>query len=307
MTIANSKQTSVGGIATDLWPFLRDFATFAGRKGVFAAVFVVLGSLLEGLSLVLLVPLLAIIIGSGLPSGRLARMAAAVFDLFRVEQPLGQLTLLLAVFGVLIIVRAVVLYIRDMAVARLRTAFVEAHRLHIVECLAAAPWDQIVRLRHARVTQLMSGDLQRIGAAANFVLQFTISVAMLLAQCVLVFLLAPILAALALGLLVIGGIVFVPVVRRAHVLGGITTNTNLSMLNSIAQFLGGLKLAISQNQQTNFIAEFRQNLREQARQQIEFARQQTTSRLALSTISAFAGGLLVLVGFGAFQIGRAHV
>jgi ATP-binding cassette subfamily C protein len=305
MTIANSKRTDGGSIASELRPFLRDFAAFAGRKGIVAAIFVVLGALLEGLSLVLLVPLLAIMIGSGLPSGRLARMAAAVFDLFGVEQPLGQLTLLLAVFGVLIIVRAVVLYIRDMAVARLRTAFVEAHRLRIVECLAAAPWDRIVRLRHARITQLMSGDLQRIGAAASFVLQLTISVAMLLAQCVLVFLLAPILAALALGILVVGGIVFVPVVRRAHTLGGITTDTNLSLLNSIAQFLGGLKLAISQNLQTNFIVEFRQNLREQARQQIEFARQQTTSRLALSTISAFAGGLLVLVGFGAFHVAPA--
>jgi ATP-binding cassette, subfamily C, bacterial len=305
MTIATSKRTDGGSIVSELRPFLRDFAVFAGRRGVFAAVFVVLGALLEGLSLIMLVPLLAIVIGSDLPSGRLAQATTIMFDFFQVERPLGQLTLLLAVFGALIVVRAAVLYVRDMTVIRLRTEFVEVHRLHIVECLTEAPWDRIVRLRHARITQLMGGDLQRIGVAASFVLQFAISVTMLLMQCVLIFLLAPILAALTLGFLAVGSIVFLPVMRRAHVLGGVTTDTNLSLINSIAQFLGGLKLAISQNLQTSFLAEFRQNLRELARQQIEFAHQQITSRHALSTISAFAGGLLVLVGFGAFHVAPA--
>jgi len=302
MTIANSKRTDGGGIATDLWPFLRDFAAFAGRKGIVAAIFVVLGALLEGLSLVLLVPRLAIVIGSGVPSGRIALAVAAVFDWFRVEQPLGQLTLLLALFGALMIMRAVVLYVRDVTVAELQTDFVEGQRLRIAECLATAQWDQVVRLRHARITQLMSGDIQRIGTTAFIVLRCIVATAMLLAQCLLVFLLAPVLAGLAFGFLAVSAIAFVPIVRRAHVFGVIVTDTNLSLLNSTAQFLGGLKLAISQNLQTSFIAEFRQSLRDLTRRQVAFIRQQTTSRLALSAVSAFAGGLLVLVGFGAFQV-----
>ena len=128
---------------------------------------------------------------------------------------------------------------------------------------------------------------------------------MLLAQCVLVFLLAPVLAGLALGFLAVSAIMFVPVVRRAHVLGAILTDSNLSLLNSTAQFLGGLKLAISQNLQSSFVAEFRQSLHELTGRQIEFVRQQTNRRLALSTVSAFAGGLLVLIGFGAFQVAPA--
>jgi len=305
MTSPDSNQTDGTTFATDLRSFLRDFAAFAGRKGVVAAIFIALGALLEGLSLILLVPLLGIVIGSGLPFGRLARAVAAVFDLFAVERPLGQLTLLLALFGALMIVRAVVLYIRDVTVAELQTEFVEGQRLRIAECLAAAQWDQVVRLRHARVTQLMSGDIQSIGSASFILLRCTVAAAMLLAQCGLVFLLAPFLACLALGFFAVSAIVLVPVIRRAHVFGAIVVDTNLSLLNSTAQFLGGLKLAISQNLQSSFVAEFRQSLHELTRRQVAFIRQQTNSRLALSTLSAFAGGLLVLIGFGAFHVAPA--
>lgn len=65
-----SNQSDGGYFASDLRAFLRDFVSFAGRKGAVAAIFVVLGAALEGLSLILQVPLLGIVIGSGLPSGR---------------------------------------------------------------------------------------------------------------------------------------------------------------------------------------------------------------------------------------------
>ena len=118
-------------------------------------------------------------------------------------------------------------------------------------------------------------------------------------------LLAPALAALALGLLALGAAAFVRVVRRAHALGRVVTNANLSLLDATAQFLGGLKLAMSQNLQSSFIAEFRQTLHELARRQIDYVRQQSRSRIALSTLPTLVGGLLVLVGFGVFHVAAA--
>ncbi|MEI9805524.1 MAG: ABC transporter transmembrane domain-containing protein [Pseudolabrys sp.] len=287
--------------------FLTDFAVFAGRKGLIAALFVGLGAVLEGLSLVLLVPLLGIVIGSGLPAGRLAGAAAHMFGLFGVERPFGQLTVLLAIFGVLMILRAVVLYTRDVTVAELQTGFVEAQRLRVAESLASARWDQVARLRHARITQLMSGDIQRVGSAALLMLRCVVAGAMLLAQCALVFLLAPALAVLALGILALSAILFAPVVRRAMQLGAILTDANLSLLNSTAQFLGGLKLAISQNLQSSFVTEFRESLHALTSRQIEFTRRETNRRLVLSTVLAMAGGLLVLIGFGVFEIAPAKL
>jgi ABC-type multidrug transport system fused ATPase/permease subunit len=305
MAIPDTEPRIRTGIAGNLRRFLRDFMAFAGRRGILAAVFVALGALVEGLSLVLLVPLLGIVIGSGVPSGWLARSMAALFGFFRVESRFGHLTLMLVLFGVLMIVRAVVLYIRDIHVVELQTGFVEGQRLRMAERLAAARWDQVAGLRHARITQLMGGDIQRIGAAAFILLRCVVAAAMLIVQGVLVFLLAPLLAVLTFGCLAVSAIVFVPVIRRSHELGAMLTDSNLSLLDSTTQFLGGLKLAISQNLQSNFVTEFRQNLRAQTSRQIENVRQQTNRRLVLSTLSGFAAGLLVLIGFGILEIAPA--
>ncbi len=282
--------------------FLRDFARFSGRKGVIGALFMAAGALVEGLSLVLIIPLIAIVTASDTSFGWLERGAARAFGLFGVTTHFGRLALLLGAFGVLMIVRAIVISIRDAAVAELQTGFVESHRLRIAELLAGASWDQVARLRHARITHLLSGDIQRIGILANTMLRSGVAAAMLIAQCVLVFLLAPALAAMTVAALLAITLGFLPVMRRASEIGRAVTEGNLSLLNSAGQFLGGLKLAMSQNLQGSFVAEFRAMVHDLTERQIEFMRQQSHSRLAFSTITALAGGLLVLIGFGAFQI-----
>ena len=292
-------------LAVVLRQFLTEFASFAGRKGISAACLVAGGAVFEALSLVLLIPLISLAIGSDLPSGRIGRTAAAALRFVGVETPLARLALFLGMFGVLVVVRAVVISFRDVTVATLQIGFVEALRLRVAQCLVGAQWDQVVRLRHARVTHLMSGDIQRIGAMTQLVLQFAVSCAMLLAQCALVLLLAPVFAACALALLLLGAILFLPVVRRAHALGGVMTNANLSLLDATMQFLGGLKLAMSQNLQSRFIDEFRQSLNELTRRQLDYFRQQSRVRVALATLPALAGSLLVLFGFGVFHLGPA--
>ena len=292
-------------LAAELRALLRDFAAFAGKRGVLAAAFVALGALFEGLGLALIVPLLGIVSGSGPELGHIERSARAAFRVFHVESPIGQLQILLALFGAVVVVRAIVIYVRDVMVADLQSGFVEAVRLRIAEQLSAAPWAELARLRYARITHAMSADLQRVGAAIFFALQCAVSIAMLAAQCALVLLLAPTLALLAICILLAGAVVVIPAVRRMHGLGGVVTGANLSLLNATAQFLNGLKLAVSQNLQSGFLAEFRQALREMRVRQVEFTRRQSGSRLVLTTLSALAGASLVLIGFGAFHVAPA--
>lgn len=220
--------------------FLRDFASYSGRKAAVTTGLIVLSALLEGITLAFLVPLLGIVIGSGLPAGWMERGVNAVLQqFFHAERPFEKLTVILALFGALIVVRAVVISLRDTRVAELQIGFVEAKRARVAALLAAAPWDQLVGLRHARITHLMSGDVQRVGSGAYVLLQGGVAAATLLAQCALVFILTPAMGLVAVALLAISGIILVPITRRAYRLGGIVTNANLSLLNSTAQFLGG--------------------------------------------------------------------
>lgn len=296
------ERTSIG---TGLHEFLRDFVTYAEAKAISAGLLVAVGAVLEAFGLVLIIPVISLAIGPDLPSGKIGKAAATALQAVGIDTRFGRLALLLGVFGVLLILRAVVISIRDVKVVALQTGFVEALRLRIAQSLVGAPWEQVVRLRHSRITHLMSGDIQRIGAMTQFFLQFIVSGAMLVAQCILVLAVAPAFAALALTLLFLGAIAFLPIIRRAHAMGSITTNANLSLLDSTAQFLGGLKLAISQNLQNRFIDEFQQSLHELTRRQIDFFRQQSRVRVTLMTLPALAAGGLVLLGFGVFHLAPA--
>lgn len=289
----------------DLRRFLRDYSAYAGGRGVAAAILIALGAVFEGIGLVLIVPLLDIVIGSHSPGGLLDSLARALFQRLGIERPAGQLALLLGLFALLMVVRAVILSRRDVAVAALQAGFVEMRRGRIVEQLAAASWQRLAQLRHARVTQIMSGDIARVGAIAYYVSQCAIAVALLLAQGVLVFMLAPALAALVFTLLVGAAFAVLPGVRRMHGLGGTATNANLSLLSLTAHFLGGLKIAMSQNLQPAFVAAFRQSLHEQTQVQVDAARHQSRRRAALTTVSALGAAALVLIGFGLFDISPA--
>lgn len=282
--------------------FLRDFAAYAGREGAVAAMFVAAGAVLEGVGLALLVPMIALVTGAGSSLGALEHAAAALFGRLGATTPFARLAMLLGCFAAVMVVRAVVIAVRDVKVAALQTGFAESQRLRVAEALAAAPWDQVVRLRHTRITQMMSGDIQRIGALAALMLRIAVAAAMLAAQCLLAFLLAPLLAAIALALPLAAGLALIGGLRRAHRAGSAFTQLNLSLLNSTAQFLGGLKLAVSQQLQAGFIAEFRQSLHDLTRRQIDLMRAQAVSRLALQTLAALAGGVLVLIGVGVFAV-----
>lgn len=306
MANPSPKQALTHGLRSALTPdlrvFVRDLAAYAGRRGLTAVALVAAGAVVEGLSLALLVPLLVVVIGAAAPAGRLERMTTAMFGWFGVETPLARLTLLLGAYLVLMAARAVVLYLRDMRVAELQIGFVEHRRAGLVARLAAASWDHLAALRHARITHIMSADIQRVGQAAHLLLQLGVSAAVLATQCVLVFLLAPLLAAAALMLLALTALAYVPVTRRAHNVGALMTDENLALLNTTTQFLGGIKLAIGANLQASFVSEFRDTLSHLTGRQMDFRRQATKARLALTMLSGLVGGLLVLIGFTVFHV-----
>ncbi len=296
----------MAGASGDRWTgqlrrFLRAFLGYAGNRGTAAAAYVAAAAVVEGLGLILIVPLLGIVIGTP-HGGRLDSVAGASFNALGLERPFAQLALLLGVFSVLMIVRAMVIAARDVRVAELQSGFVEALRNRIVERLAAARWDRLTQLRHARVTHIMSGDIARIGAMAYQALQCVIAAVVLLVQGVLVFVLAPALASIVAGLVIAAALLLFPGARKMHRLGGAVIGANISLLGMTANFLGGLKLALSQNLQGPFVAEFRHALHEQTRKQVEAMRRQTQRRLALATFSALAAAAIMLVGFGALDV-----
>jgi hypothetical protein len=194
----------------------------------------------------------------------------------------AQLVILLGLYALLLAARSVIIIARDTTLARLQIGFVEAHRLKIIRLIAGTRWNVISRLKHGRVTHVLGGDIQACGDAAYLFLQCCVALTMLAGHCVLVLLLSPRLALLVILLLAGAALMLRPVLRRSRKLGGELTESNLSLVTSTTQFLGGLKLALSQNSSAGFVAEFEETLTQAGERRVEFFRQRSRAQVSLT-------------------------
>jgi ATP-binding cassette subfamily C protein len=277
-----------------LGAFLRDFAGFVRGRIAAAVALVAAGTLLEGVGLLMLVPLLGIVLGSGSGSQRLDSWSARLLDLLPATSSAGRLAWLLAGFGLLMVLRGIVLLRRDVLLARIQTRFVESWRQRLVERLAASRWDVVARLRHGRVTHIIGTDVQSLRVAAQLVVQNGVALAMLAGQVLLAILISPLIALLLIPLLVAGSLWLRPVARRARALGSELSSAQLGLMNSTTQFLGGLKLALSQDLQRSYVEEYRSILAGASEREVAFARQRAKAQVILTGFAAAVAGLVLL-------------
>ena len=290
-----------GGFQKQARRFLGDFAAFAGMEGIWGAVLAIAGAVFESVGLVLLVPLLGIVTASGSAPGWIQRAALRILEMTGAHTRNTQLSVLLGAFAVLIVIRAVVTARRDVTLSRLQIGFVEHVRRGLAEKLAAAPWPAISRLQHARVTNLLTGDIQRVGSAALFTVQLSTAAVLTSFQIAIAFVLGPALAAVALLLIAIGAVASFAVLGRAHSIGARLSRTNVALMHETTQFLGGLKLAAGQNRQADFVNEFEASLAAVKREQFAFIRQQNRNRRTATIVSGLTGALIAFVGLTLFD------
>ncbi|MDF7776158.1 ABC transporter ATP-binding protein [Sphingomonas sp. AOB5] len=275
------------------------FISYAGWRGVHAGAWLLAAAILDGAGVLLLVPIIGVVVegGNGYIS-TLLRGAGLVTQL-------QQLGVLIAAFVALSMVRAFTLYARDMVIARLQTGFIEAERNRAMRALAEAPWHRVVGLRHARVTNLITTEVQRLTSSSFSMVQGVVTAAMLVIQVVIAFSLAPGLAAVALLLFGIGGAVFLATQDKTHELGTKLVRSGQAMMGNAGGFLTGLKTAAAQNARENFAAEFEAIQTDIRAGQLIFQQRQAQGRLIFAIVSSLLGAGVVLAGFGFMQVSPA--
>lgn len=275
---------------------LGDFARMAGKRGALAVLCVLAGAILEGIGISLLVPLLGLLFDGGGAPNWLEAGVAAVFAAFGAHSQFACLLVLLGIFALLVALRAIVISARDILILRLQLQFVETQQLRIATALAGAPWEFLAGLRHARITQLVGSDVHRLGVGIHFVVRGAVSLVILLVQCALAFVLAPVLAAFVVVLLLLGAIGLRPMLAKSRSLGDYVADTNLALLDTTAQFMGGLKLAISQDLQERFVVEMRETLQNLSARQAKFGRRQILTQSGLNAALGLIGAVAVFAG-----------
>jgi ATP-binding cassette subfamily C protein len=296
------KKTNANSIPALLQLFVRDFVEFAGARGLNAFVFIFLGTIVEGVGLVLFIPIFSVIIDSQSTDGWVQRVCMRLFAVFSAESRFAKLGVLAVFLAVLMVARAIIIAVRDITIAELEVGFIQLIRSRITWSLAAARWDTILRLRHSRIVHVMGVGIQQLESATYLLLHSAVAVIMLAGQIVLSFLLAPRLAALALGFVLLGTAALLPMVRRARWIGRFVINANVSLIEDMGKFLGALKFAMSQNLQERFAREFDVTLDGLRSEQVRYVRQQAISRFAVSIGSGLGGAVVILLGIVVFDI-----
>src|SRR4029077_3474432 len=146
----NNKQTQL--VPIPVWLFLNDFFAFAGSKAFKALLFVLLGALVEGVGLILLIPFISVVIDPQSTVSWTQSAARWIFTVFSAESRIAKLGLLVGLFAILMIIRWLIIAVRDVTIADLGIGFVQHIRSRITQRLAAARWDTVSGLRHSRVT-----------------------------------------------------------------------------------------------------------------------------------------------------------
>ena len=280
--------------------FARDFTDGSRGIGSRAAAFTLFGGLTEGFGLMLLLPLVNIVSKTKFGNGIIDRAAASAIAWLPAGSAMTQLSFLLAAFAALMAIRAWAILNRDVLLSRLQTGFVEGLRVRVVGAMARADWSVLTRLRHGRIAHVLSNDIGSCGLAAHLTLQSTIAAVVLSIQMTLALLLSPAVALIVFAVLAIGALSLRPALRRSRKLGTELTDSSFRLTDDTNQFLGGLKLAFSQNLQDSFAAEFRQTLVYGALREVAFARQRTIGQIALTSLAAATAGIALLLGFGVF-------
>jgi ATP-binding cassette subfamily C protein len=281
------------------WVFARDMVRFVGRRrGIRMLLLLTSATLLEGVGLLLLIPLLGLVLGTGTGIGWLDAAMSTVAKIAGGTSRLSQLAPALGLFALLMLVRSLLILRRDVAIARLQASFVNSHRSRIVSLLSSARWPVVARLRHGRITHVLGGEMQALSDSANVFLLTLVSGGLLAVQCLIVLFLSPYLALFILVLIGIAAGAMRPVYRRSRYLGSVMTETSSALVTSTAQFLGGLKLALSQNLQGSFVEKFRSLMAEGSAKRIEFERQRAIAQAGLTAIPAGIAALVILIGIG---------
>jgi len=274
----------------------RAFVGHAGWHGARGCLLVALAAALDGASILLLVPMLSAVVGSGN-----ARITAALRE-WGLVTPEAQLGVLVVGFLGVALARLAVNYARDLALNALQTGFVEAERGRLLAQVARAPWHRVAQLSHTRVTNLLTMEINRVSAALQLLLQSSVALVMLLVQTVIAFVLAPLLTAAL--LLVFGGAVLAFLLSGARIgrMGEELMRTNQSMMAHSGTFLQGLKTAIAQNAQARFLTEYSSALRRSRKVTTQFARQTARTRMVLGAVISLLAAATVYLGFAVFHL-----
>jgi ATP-binding cassette subfamily C protein len=269
---------------------LSDYQRFAGRRLWLALALMILGALAEGFGLLLIVPLASIAIDGGDP--RLLRFAPWAAEWSANQRFGAALALCVAAMAA----RSVLLFGRDILLARLASGYEANLRLRAAATLASRGWPFASGIGQAGMQALLLGDVPRAAQAISDVQAMAVGATMLIVALLLTTFLSPALTLVALLFLAVAYSLSARLMRRGVASGFAISEAMDAAAGSGFRLHAGLKAALAQGTVPAFIAEYRSSLDASAGQYTRFVEHYSSARQMAAFGAALAAAVLMLVG-----------
>jgi ATP-binding cassette subfamily C protein len=294
---------------TGLRPFLAEFWRFDRRAAVITLVLNLLGAVLEGLGLMLLLPLLTLagVFSGGEGSAFSIALPDRVSAVLATIPPADKLLWMLALFISLIALQAGVSLLRERQSQRLQLRFVDHLRQTLFGGLAEARWSFLAQHHSSEFLSVLTTDIGRVGVGAIFLLQLFTQLAVFPVYLAVAFQLSPPVTGLA--LLTGAGLWWVLRKSRdvAKQSGVVMSRANQGLFNELQEFLGALKLIKIHGEVTGYQRQFAQATAHLREQQLDFNAVRTRSQMAFRIGGAVALALLTYAALVWVQLPAARL
>jgi ATP-binding cassette subfamily C protein len=245
-----------------------------------------MAALVEGFGIVLIVPLVSMAFASNSNSGVAGKLSLFVRHLLPGMGRAGQLGAMLALLMLILAVRMVVLWQRDLRLAKLSFEVVDGWRGRVIDAVVRAPWPKLQTMQRSKLEFAAASDVDRLAIGSD----------QLLIQMLAAFALAPLLAAAALVLLCSASLLVLPLVRTSYAHGAEVSAQGRRRHKAFGEFIAGMKLAKAYNAEHGYAAEYRRITDSLRSRMLAFQNLQLRRVGLFQLVAAAVAALLLMLG-----------
>ncbi|WP_340586891.1 ABC transporter ATP-binding protein [Erythrobacter alti] len=277
----------------------RAIFAYAGPRMGRTLFIVALAAVLEGVGLVLLLPVAETLFAQDetVQAGVTGQLLAGLSSI-GIDTVIGQLATMGLGFVLLVALRAYVLMKRDIMMTALAQGFVDHTRQQFFTLLAHTDWPVIKRFRKSQLLNTMTTNIGRLAMTMQALSNGLVTLAMGLAYLIAAFVVSAVLGLALLVLVAIGLVSAIAWMRRSHRLGSRLNFANRGVMHETTLFLDGMKAAKAARAEDELSTRFAQRIAETRALAVEFVMQQSRLRNTIQLVGAVAALLVLLVGYG---------
>ena len=275
----------------------------AARQLLGALALLLMVSLSESLSLLLIVPVIGL-----LTPGRTTLNLTAPARLVRLLHlpPVLHIELVLALVGfvLLIMIRSIAVRAKELQVTAMLYRIVNDLRTQLFSAMSRSRWSFISELRQSDLTHALTADMDRVQTATMQLLMFMQAIIMVAVYGMLSLLISLPMTAFAVGLGLLVLVVLAPLRVRARRHGEAFVSARKRQFATVDEFLVAMKMVKAANAEASYVARLSSELEDLRDQIIRYTRVSTLAAMIFQIVTAIAVALFVATGFVVLRLSR---